>query len=108
MTELSFLIELLLKHDLPIATKELIAERIKEVEANLHANFQAKPAYAPIPSLQSPPAYAVPKMPAMPQVPVEQVGQTPEAIAAMQSRSQAIAEAISGKIPKGQERPRKF
>ena len=35
MTELSFLIELLLNHDLPKATKDLIASRIKEVESNL-------------------------------------------------------------------------
>jgi hypothetical protein len=37
MTELSFLIELLLNHDLPKATKDLIASRIKEVEQTLTA-----------------------------------------------------------------------
>lgn len=35
MTELSFLIELLLNHELPKETKKLIADRIKEVERNL-------------------------------------------------------------------------
>lgn len=35
MTELSFLIELLLNHELKKETKDLIAGRIKEVEANL-------------------------------------------------------------------------
>lgn len=35
MSELSFLIELLLNHDLPKETKALIAERIKEVETNI-------------------------------------------------------------------------
>lgn len=35
MTELSFLIELLLNHELKKETKDLIASRIKEVESNL-------------------------------------------------------------------------
>jgi len=35
MTELTFLIELLLNHDLPKATKDLVATRIKEVEEKL-------------------------------------------------------------------------
>lgn len=37
MSELSFLIDLLLNHDLPKATKDLIAERIKFVEDKLLA-----------------------------------------------------------------------
>lgn len=35
MTELSFLLELLLKHKLPAATRDLVAQRIKEVEIGL-------------------------------------------------------------------------
>ncbi len=40
MSELSFLIELLLNHKLPKATKDAIAARIKEVEALPHTRVQ--------------------------------------------------------------------
>ncbi len=43
MTELSFLIELLLNHDLPKATKDLLADRIKEVEYRISENPIHKP-----------------------------------------------------------------
>ena len=42
MTELTFLIELLLNHKLPKPTKDAISARIKEVESQL-----GKPTYAP-------------------------------------------------------------
>lgn len=48
MTELSFLIELLLNHDLPKETKALIASRIKEVEQNLTVK-PVPPAFVPSP-----------------------------------------------------------
>ncbi len=51
MTELSFLIELLLNHDLPKATKDLIAQRIKEVEQNLTSHtVNYKPSAIMIPN----------------------------------------------------------
>lgn len=46
MTELTFLIELLLHHELPAATKDLIAERIKEVEGVLVSPRPPPPAYS--------------------------------------------------------------
>ncbi len=126
MTELSFLIELLLNHDLPKATKDLIASRIKEVESKLTAPSQS--IYGPAPTL---PTYQVtgPKQapstlaamarhgdfvapPIMPPIeepqPVAVVAQTPQTAAAMNSRNQAIAESIAGKIDKTTGRPKKW
>lgn len=139
MTELSFLIELLLNHDLPKATKELIAERIKEVEAIIflvapgssHAVAQQRFAQNQIVQQGIPQArqaqstldamarhgdvgYTAPIIhaqqlpPEMPPVPVEQIAHTPAAAAAMNSRHQAIAEAIAGKVNKETGRPRKW
>lgn len=48
MTELSFLIDLLLNHDLPKVTKDSIAGRIKEVEQLLTATKFHLPATAQI------------------------------------------------------------
>ncbi len=113
MTELSFLIELLMNHRLQKVTKEFILSRIKEVEANLNARpapyqrpgqdlTQAASTRAlldkhgPLPSIEMPP------------IPVEQIAQTPATAAAMLSRQQAISQALSGKIDKGQTSPRKF
>lgn len=62
MTELSFLIELLLNHELPKPTKDLIAERIRSVEANMH---YAKP-LSPMPVN---PFTALPVPPAVTQSP---------------------------------------
>lgn len=123
MTELSFLIELLLNHELSKITKDLIASRIKEVESNLVAKpmQQLTAHYIPPPSVlkQAPSTLAlmakhgdipnlvpVPDMPVIP--PVEQVAQTPATAAAMNSRNQAIAESISGKIDKTTGRPKKW
>ncbi len=58
ISELSFLIELLLNHELKKETKDLIAGRIKEVEANLVAQPIFLPTRhttpVPNPTLQSP------------------------------------------------------
>ncbi len=46
--------------------------------------------------------------PEMPPIPVEQVAQTQAAAQAMNSRHQAIAESIAGKVDKVTGRPRKW
>ncbi len=51
MTELSFLIELLLNHELKKETKDLIAGRIKEVEQNLTPMRPSLPVNNPFISL---------------------------------------------------------
>ncbi len=115
MTELSFLLELLLNHKLPKATREAVTIRIKDVEASLSisrplAQVQAYPAVTIAP--QSPSTMAamarngfqeVPKA-----IPIEQIAQTPAAAAALASRQQAIQDSISEKIDRTTGRPRKF
>lgn len=111
-SELSFLIELLLKHKLPPATKDLIAGRIKDVEAA----YQQPVTYTPKgPSnhvvsgvQQAPSTLAImARNPDLVQ-PVAIVAQTPAAAAALADRQNAIAAAMSGKPEKGQTSPRKF
>lgn len=121
MTELSFLIELLLNHDLPKTTKDLIASRIKEVEQTLTTRItplatnqiQSLP-----PQLQQAPStlaamarhngvVSIPIIQEAP-TPVEVIAQTPQTAAAMNSRNQAIAESIAGKVDKTSGRPKKW
>ncbi len=129
-TELSFLIELLLKHKLQPATRDLVAERVKEVEGKLSdSSFVLRPldeSRMHYPVAQSQPAskqapstlaamarheamglVAVPTPEAAP-VPGVAVAQTPQAQAAISSRNQAIRESLAGKIDKTTGRPRKF
>jgi len=120
VTELTFLVELLLNHKLPKPTKDLVAQRIKEVEES----FAARPAL-PIQPKQAIPAHLANQAPStlaalarhpdlMAQMappdpqPVAVIAQTPAAVAAMASREQAIASAMSGKPMKGETSPRKF
>lgn len=121
-SELTFLIELLLNHDLPKITKDLVASRIKEVEQALTARPQA---YAPTPVIttlngikQAPSTLAAmarhgditieaPIMPPVPE-PVAQIAQTPATAAAMNSRHEAIAASLAGKVDKISGRPRKW
>jgi len=112
MTELSFLIELLLNHDLPKATKDLLASRIKEVEGNLVAKQpQPLPAYIPPAHLQNQapstmaamakhadPSIVVPT-PIVPVEPVAHIAQTPATAAALNARADLINAAIAGKGP---------
>lgn len=126
MTELSFLLDLLLTHKLSPATKKVIVDRIKCVEANL-----ARPVHQP-PTLVSPMKSVAanaqaastlailekhnldPANPAeqplhpltIPAVPI--VAQTPAAVAALNARQQAINIAASGREEKGRTSPRKF
>lgn len=122
MSELSFLIELLLNHDLPKATKDLLASRIRDVEANLVAAPQPRqPVVTAINGVYQAPstiaamarhgdltAPTISIAANAPSIPVEQVAQTPAAAAAINSRNEAINNAISGKVEKGRVSPRKF
>lgn len=127
MTELSFLIELLLNHDVPKVTKDLIAGRIKEVESKLQyvpSNAPGAVNYMnirPATGQQAASTLAlmakhgdldpnvIVPVPAMPPVePVVQIAQTPAAAVAMNSRNIAISESIAGKVDKQTGRPRKF
>jgi hypothetical protein len=118
MTELSFLIDLLMEHKLPRVTKLAIAERIKLVESIRQSSSPAprptSPAVAQAPSTMAllakhgalPPTMPIDAPP--PEEPVTVVAQTPETAAAMISRQTAIAESIAGKVDKVTGRPRKW
>ncbi len=123
MTELSFLIELLLNHKLPKLTKDAIAMRIKDVEAAMNPNgtvvyTPSSPIPVPINSPQAASTLAlmakhgdIPNVEVQaPQKPetVAVIAHTPAAQAAMQSRQEAISAALSGKPEKGATKPRKW
>lgn len=126
MTELSFLIELLLNHDLPKPTKDLIAERIKEVEQGITSS--PRPREVPLHFNNVGPQQAASTLKAMakhgdippivmteipPVVPVEQVAQTPMAAAAVNHRNTLINKAVNQNremvdTGKGTKGPRKW
>lgn len=125
MTELGFLIELLLEHELGKETKTLIAARIKEVEQGLvakpillaqnyvpHAIVNDVPsvpqAASTIAAMQRHASMGLAETPSPMPVPAEQIAQTPQAVAAMNSRNAAISASLSGKVDKETGRPRKF
>lgn len=132
MTELSFLISLLLNDDVTKPVKLLIADRIKEVEARpgpVWVNPQAlHNIYTPVSSksAQSPSTQrildemaaegqpvAMIERPAMPgEVSSNEqntiIASTPAAAQALAARQQAIANATSGRSEKGRTSPRKF
>jgi len=99
MSELSFLIDLLLNHKLHRLTKEAIAARIKEVEENRTPVPQVRVTH-PLGQVQAAstlalmakhgeiPVNDIPIAPA-PQ-PVAVIAQTPATAAAMQARNEAI------------------
>lgn len=118
MTELSFLIDLLLNHELQKVTKDAIASRIKDVEETLVARpyIPSVPQGVPVPMppnamQQSPSTLAamarqagiqapiVQPPPAVPQV--EQIAQTQATAAALAARQQALSEAMSNPFGKG-------
>lgn len=119
MTELSFLIELLLNHDLPKETKALIASRIKDVEANLvQRPVGQAPAWVPPPN--TPPQAAStlalmakhgelsPQMVPTPTVVApQQAAATAQAAALRTAQLAAIAEE-NKKAPKGTTGARKW
>lgn len=137
MTELSFLLDLLLNHKLPKATREAVTARIKDVEVRLSsapapAPFRTTPVTAP--AFQLPPNMsqqsastmaalarqaaeqnASPIMPtpepqpAPPEpTPPAIIAQTGATMAAMAARNEAIMIAASGKPERGRTSPRKF
>ena len=123
MTELSFLVELLLNHKLPKVTKDLVASRIKEVEQSFGQRPQPYvQAVRPNPTGQAASTLAAMERHANStglsgvtashhvEAPLEQgvMVSTPAAAAAVASRQQAINAALSGKIDKVNGRPRKF
>ncbi len=134
MTELTFLLELLLNHKLPKPTREAVTARVREVEAQLSGPKPGQqwpmppmPMGPPMPPNipphlvgQAPSTIAAmmrhPDMgaPVVSQpathapAPVAQVAVTPAAQAAMSQRQESINLAISGKPEKGRTSPRKF
>lgn len=125
MTELSFLVDLLVNHKLPKATAEVVLARLKEVEVTLAASREIQFPLQPrmqhqVPGpLPGPPqaastmailarnpdlAAAIPDAP----VKVENIAQTPATAAAMASRQKAIAASMAGTVDKETGRPRKF
>lgn len=125
MTELSFLIELLLNHELPKPTKDALAERIKEVEQTLIARpmiqqqvISAPPnpvtnKFAQSPSTlalmakhgELPPAVDPNNLP-----PVVAVAQNAVTIAALQERQAKISASLNNSsiVDKATGRPRKW
>jgi hypothetical protein len=127
MTELGFLIDLLLNHKLPKVTRDAVAMRLKDVETALSANARMPVLAAPKPQIQVPAHLqgqapstiaammkheaqgAVIDPPTSPSTePVAIVAQTPAAQAAIAQRNQVIAQAVSGTHEKGQKSPRKW
>lgn len=109
MSELSFLLTLLLDHKLSTEVKGLIKERIKEIEFKPQIN-QAAPVLAQkaILSGQAPSTIANLMKEPSAQANPEMIAVTPAASQAMASRQEAIALAMSGKPEKGRQSPRKF
>lgn len=113
MSELSFLIDLLMNHKLSKPTKELIAARIKEVESLMTMTHAYLPANAKISTYLGPPQAASTlallekhgPLP-IPEIPVEQIAQTPATAAAMNDRAATMA-GIKKHDP-NTGRPRKF
>ena len=128
-TELSFLVDLLLNHKLPKATKNAVAERLKAVEVGMAPiPFSHRPGHAPsgpvalpaalqgqaastqaalIRQMQDSSSNQVADQSLGP-TPVAVVAQTPATQQALASRQQAIAESLAGKVDKTTGRPRKF
>jgi hypothetical protein len=129
VTELSFLIDLLLNHKLMKSTKDAIAERIKNLSSPAgNYNVPGIPQIAAIdpsgipqaastlaamarhqardPELLAGTKYGVNRDPSP--VPLESIAQTPAAVQAVNNRQSAINEALSGKINKETGRPRKW
>ena len=124
MTELSFLIDLLLNHKLPKPTKEIIAERIKQVEAERYGPMaqagvaSAIPSGSPRLAQQSPSTLAnlekhgiiqAEPMPPIPETPVVGVvAHTAAAAKALSDRNALVNQALSGRAEQGRTSPRKF
>ncbi len=107
MTELTFLVELLLNHKLQKPTKDAVASRIRDVEAAM-ATLPPTHPVRPMPNgvVQAASMQAI--IDRNPDLAPAVVAQTPAAVAAINSRQTAINESLAGKIDKATGRPRKF
>lgn len=130
MTELGFLVDLLVNHKLAKLTKDAVVSRIKEVECRTSSSSQSVaylsqrsslPAPSSLPShiASQSPSTQIAMMrqmgdgvdlppPETPPQPVAVVAQTPAAVAAVNAREQSIRQAMSGKPMPGETKPRKF
>ena len=116
MSELSFLLELLLEHELQKDTQKLIRERIKEIEAKPQSpapmGYNRPMIAGQAPSMQRAVAdleedKAIQANFAQAQNPA-QIAQSPAVAQAMAHRAALIAQATSGVEEKGRRSPRKF
>ncbi len=116
MTELSFLIDLLLNHDVSKETKAVIAERIKYVEGTLVKSSNPVLGWTPPnnSTSQAPSTLALmakhgdPVIAPTAAVPVENVAQTAATQQALAQRNEMIRAGMSGKPMAGQTSPKKF
>ncbi len=113
MSELSFLLDLMFNHKLPKSARDLVMARVKEVELGQRMivavdngpNYRAPPPSAPS---SRDVAQRHPDLVPVAAQPVAVIAQTPQAVAAMNSRQIAINESLAGKVDKTSGRPRKF
>ncbi len=112
MTELSFLIKLLLNEKLQKATRDLIAARIEEVQLEFVKQTIPYSLPQPVPASTSSQCAStqalLAKHPDLAAAAPAVIAHTQAAAAAMSSRNQAIAESMAGKVDKNTGRPRKF
>lgn len=130
MTELSFLIDLLMNHKLSKATKELVAQRIKEVESRFNSGItlggvvQQSRNTNPMAQSASTIAALAKQQSSIPHethdarltamngepapVPVEQIAQTPATQAAMAHRQALMIETQRRPVDPATGRPRKW
>lgn len=114
MTELSFLVDLLVNHKLSAPIKKLVADRIKDVESNQVLNTAHIPNHKSqiaMPqvihgAVQAPSMAA--KIAEMEQVPQSAIVVSPIAAQAIAQRAELMRKATSGKPDKGAEAPNKF
>lgn len=108
ISELSFLLEILLEHKLEKETQTAIRDRIKEIESGPRPVFT--PANSGVQVSRDPHAQAPSILAKYPELGIhpETIAQTPAAAKALADRQAMIAEAMSGKPPPGQTGPRKL
>lgn len=112
MTELSFLLELLLNHKLPKKTKDTIKTRIDEIQMSTHINNrpvriagiqQAPSMQKAIEELEAEKLQKPPNP-----INIEGYANTPQAAQALLRRQELINNTLQGKEEKGRTSPRKY
>lgn len=107
MSEIQWLVDILMQYKLPDPVKQKFISRIGEVEAALHKG-PVPPPIRPLVPMQVPSTQRLLEdMAQQTGAPVE-IAQTPAAAQALQQRQATIAVAISGKPEAGRTSPRKF